>query len=351
MNAPLVSVIVPVYNVEPYLRRCVDSILVQSFRDFELILVDDGSPDQCGTICDEYANRFECIHVIHQPNGGLSAARNAGLDWIDVHSSSEFVTFIDSDDWVHPQYLEAFVSVARKTGVSIVSCDFATVTDDCHPEESRKFHFERLQVLCPEDFFMGNRSRANQACIKLYRRELLRNVRYPVGRTNEDAFVTYRLLFSVDSIAFINETLYYYFRWPGSIMRRPWNPARLDEIDAIEGQLAFFKERGDVRILRLLAESSIRYFSNIAIRLLDRHHPFHSHFSIVRKRIIAMRRMYAKDSSFSFSSQDAAVFRTMHPLLFPVARRVWNVCRTVRGKLSRIKCRMLGTASTKTARS
>ena len=103
---PQISVIVPVYKVEPYLRRCVDSILAQTFTDFELILVDDGSPDNSGAICDEYAQKDARVHVIHQENGGLSAARNAGIDWVFAHSDSQWLTFVDSDDWVHPEYLE-----------------------------------------------------------------------------------------------------------------------------------------------------------------------------------------------------------------------------------------------------
>ena len=102
---PQISVIVPVYKVEPYLRRCVDSILGQTFTDFELILVDDGSPDNCPAICDEYARKDTRVHVIHQENGGLSAARNAGIDWAFANSDSQWLTSVDSDEWVHPEML------------------------------------------------------------------------------------------------------------------------------------------------------------------------------------------------------------------------------------------------------
>ena len=102
---PIISVIVSVYKVEPYIRQCVDSILAQTFTDFELILVDDGSPDNCGAICDEYAAQDCRVRVIHQENGGLSAARNAGIDWAFANSDSQWLAFVDSDDWVHPDYL------------------------------------------------------------------------------------------------------------------------------------------------------------------------------------------------------------------------------------------------------
>ena len=101
---PEISVIVPVYKVEQFLHRCVESILRQSFYNFELILVDDGSPDSCGDICDAYAAKDNRIHVIHQKNGGLSAARNSGIDYVMAHSDSHWLDFVDSDDWVHPDF-------------------------------------------------------------------------------------------------------------------------------------------------------------------------------------------------------------------------------------------------------
>ena len=116
-----ISVIVPVYKVEPYLRKCVDSVLGQTFKDFELILVDDGSPDNCGKICDEYAAADDRVKVIHQANGGLSAARNAGIDWVMAYSKSEYITFIDSDDWVADTYLERlYEGVGLGAEISVV---------------------------------------------------------------------------------------------------------------------------------------------------------------------------------------------------------------------------------------
>ena len=124
---PKISVIVPVYNVEPYLHRCVDSILVQTHTDFELILVDDGSPDNCGVICDEYAQKDSRIHVIHQQNGGLSAARNAGIDWAFANSDSQWLSFIDSDDWVHPCFLEYLYRAVQETDAKVSACGIRKV--------------------------------------------------------------------------------------------------------------------------------------------------------------------------------------------------------------------------------
>ena len=115
-----ISVIVPVYKVEPYLRRCVDSILTQTFTDFDLILIDDKSPDQCPHICEEYAITDSRVHVIHhKKNLGLSAARNMGIDWAFAESDSEWITFVDSDDWVHPLYLDALFNSVHNHSISV----------------------------------------------------------------------------------------------------------------------------------------------------------------------------------------------------------------------------------------
>ena len=134
---PVISVIVPVYNVEKYLHRCVDSILAQTFTDFELILVDDGSPDNCGKICDEYAEKDSRIHVIHKVNGGLSDARNAGIDWAFANSNSEWVTFIDSDDWVDKYYLEYLYNSILTHKTKLAVCNY------------EKTYGEELSIIIP----------------------------------------------------------------------------------------------------------------------------------------------------------------------------------------------------------
>ena len=141
-----ISVIVPVYNVEKYIHKCLDSILKQTFTDFELILVDDGSPDNCGNICDEYAKKDNRIFVVHKKNGGLSAARNSGIDWAFQNSDSEFITFIDSDDTIAENYLEKFMN-AMDNNADIVSCKLnffieetqKSETDGCFDTPAERF--------------------------------------------------------------------------------------------------------------------------------------------------------------------------------------------------------------------
>ena len=235
---PQISVIVPVYKVEPYLHRCVDSILNQSFTDFELILVDDGSPDGCPAICDEYAAQDSRVHVIHQQNGGLSAARNAGIDWAFANSDSRWLTLIDSDDWVHPMYLQALLSAAESENTAVSICMFQK-TEGKDPDvdgshlSARKWDAESI--------YAERNIYATIACGKLYRKSCFERIRYPVGKLHEDEFVTYRVLFEAEMAAMIDEPLYAYYVNHSGITKSQWRPQRLDSVEALKAQADFMK--------------------------------------------------------------------------------------------------------------
>lgn len=242
-----VTVIVPVYNTEAYINRCIDSILCQSHEDFSLILVDDGSPDHCGAICDSYAVRDKRVHVIHQKNGGLSAARNAGLDWALANTDCQWLTFVDSDDWIHPQMLEQMLEAALSNHVNISVCSFARTNGEI---PWTKESGAQAELWSPKDYYQQRFTNATIACAKLYHRSSFASIRYPVGKIHEDEFVTYQLLFSQKNLACISEPLYAYFINPVGITKKAWSPKRLDAWDAYEEQLAYFKGLGDGELVR-----------------------------------------------------------------------------------------------------
>ena len=244
---PLISVIVPVYKVEQYLCRCVDSILVQSFRDFELILVDDGSPDKSGAICDGYAEKDSRVHVIHQPNGGLSAARNVGLQWMFSNSDSRWVTFVDSDDWIHSRMLEILLRTAEETDSRITACGFVQTSGENLDIPADALEY---QIWKPDDFYLQCHVPATIACAKLYDRTFFVENKYPAGRVHEDEFVTYRLLFACEHIAYIPMPLYFYYINTAGITKSRWTAKRLDALDAKEEQLRFFEQRNDQAMYR-----------------------------------------------------------------------------------------------------
>lgn len=235
--APSVTVIVPVYKVEPYLRRCVDSILAQTFRLFDLVLVDDGSPDNCGRICDEYAEKDSRIHVIHQENRGLSGARNAGIEWAFSESSSEWLTFIDSDDWVHSEYLEILLSAAARHDTDIVIGRYV----NSFGEDIPSFSGWTSSVWETEEYYVNETVVASVSWGKLIRKKYYESLRFPAGKIHEDEFTTYRILFRQEHLAVVDQPLYAYFQNENGIMRRKWSPARLDVLQALEEQAAFFK--------------------------------------------------------------------------------------------------------------
>ncbi len=241
---PNISVIVPVYKVEPWLRRCVDSILAQTYTDYEVILVDDGSPDDCGAICDEYAARDARVHVIHQENGGLSAARNAGIDWAFQNSESQWLSFIDSDDWVHPQYLELLYRAAAENGVQISICDYQRVDS----EEPAPPASCGAEVLTWEEMLYAHNIPGVIACAKLYEKELFRGYRYPVGKLHEDEYLTYKLLFLAQNVAYLQAALYNYYENTVGITLRTFSLKRLDALPALKERLAFVRLHGSKRL-------------------------------------------------------------------------------------------------------
>lgn len=213
----LISVIVPVYNVEGYLRRCVDSILAQTYENLEIILVDDGATDLSGAICDEYAARDARIRVIHKPNGGLSSARNAGIDI----ASGDYLAFVDSDDWIDPEMYSYLMGLIHKYDVKLA------YTGRFDVEEATG---ERTVGLCPEReekipaqelvkriFLWDNVDSA--AWDKLYHRSLFARYRYPEGKICEDVPVTYRLILETDYVAVGNKPMYHYYHRAGSITK------------------------------------------------------------------------------------------------------------------------------------
>ena len=236
---PEISVIVPVYNVEKYLPRCVGSILSQTFGDFELILVDDGSPDGCGAICDAYAQKDERVKVIHKKNGGLSDARNAGIDV----ACGEYLAFIDSDDWVHTGFLKALYDNAKKYHAEISMVNLHKEYDS-YSENA----LEISEGICDKEqameYLYGDTGiYMNVAWNKLYQRNLFEGIRYPVGKLHEDGFTTYKLIHKAKQVYISNEDLYYYYQRTGSIMNEQFSLRRIDEYEVYLERAEFFQQK------------------------------------------------------------------------------------------------------------
>ena len=210
-----ISVIVPIYNIEKYIDQCINSILKQTFIDFELILVDDGSSDNCPAICDYYAKNDKRIIVLHVKNGGPSYARNTGLDYCIQHSKSEYISFVDGDDYVSDNFLEVLY---RQIGVSdLCMCDYFSFKDD-DPD----IIIRESNIISLNQRGFWNMPSNNQTAVvlwnKLYKKSLFYNIRFPVGQIFEDGLTIYKIISLCNNISFVPRTLYFYRRRANSIM-------------------------------------------------------------------------------------------------------------------------------------
>ena len=212
----MISVIIPVYKVEKYLDKCVESVVGQTYSDLEIILVDDGSPDGCSAMCDAWAEKDGRIKVIHKPNGGLSSARNAGL----VKASGEYVFFLDSDDTISANCIELLADAVRHDNSDICIANVARIDENGKPIKALLFDSDML--LSKDDVFEDIAKKGLFAyvisCGRLYRRNLFDGISFPEGRLNEDAFVYYRLFDRCNCISVRKDAVYFYLSRQGSIM-------------------------------------------------------------------------------------------------------------------------------------
>lgn len=238
----LISIIVPVYKVEDYIQRCVNSILGQTYKNLEVILVDDGSPDRCGEICDRYTMLDDRVKVIHKKNGGLSDARNVGIE----ASKGEYIAFVDSDDWIHDKYIEKLYQLLKKTNSDISVCNFIrTSTKGIQIDISKEEIYEYTNVEALGQFVDTFSVQMVVAWGKIYKKNLFEKVRFPMGRIHEDEFTTYKLIYRAKKIVLTTLPLLYYWQREDSIMGVGFNiKHQFDVIDAYKQRAQFFRKAG-----------------------------------------------------------------------------------------------------------
>ncbi|MEE0898037.1 MAG: glycosyltransferase [Acutalibacteraceae bacterium] len=260
-NMPLISIIVPVYNVEKYLERCVGSIISQTYENLEIILVNDGSPDKSGEICDTFAKIDSRIEVYHKENGGLSDARNFGVE----HSSGEYVAFIDSDDYIAPNYIEYLLSLIKKYNADISAC-YMTETYGDTADYRTNDEFQNEQLLTGKEaclkLFGNLYSVLVTAWGKLYRSDIVKKYIFPVGKIHEDEATTCKYYYEATRVAVGNRCLYAYYQNPKGIMHTKGNSINPDVIWSFEHRAEFFEEHNE----RKLAGISWNFLYNYLVR-------------------------------------------------------------------------------------
>ena len=262
---PYLSIIVPVYKVEKYIRKCIDSILAQTFTNFELILVDDGSPDCCGYICEEYALIDKRIKVIHKENGGLSAARNSGIDI----ALGEIIAFVDSDDWIHPQMYEKMIKYLNANGVDIVCCDTYIVKNSKTVFKAR-YNENKILTQTEAVNYILEGAIDNAAWNKIYNKDLFKKIRYPVGRVIEDVATTYRLFAVAEMVGVLKEPLYYYLKRSDSFIGQSFNSRiRMDSFYGFEERLNFAEDNKLAVIASCRANAIASALSTLTANYID----------------------------------------------------------------------------------
>ena len=266
---PLISVIVPIYKVEAYLMRCVKSIQEQTYKNLEIILVDDGSPDNCGSMCDSLAQEDDRICVIHKENGGLSDARNKGLDV----AKGEYIAFVDSDDYIAPSFLETLYKHLTNTDSDVALCSYKEVTGEPFSKEQGErgdiFVYDREKLLL--NLFDANHEDATFFIVawnKLYKKTLWEQVRFPKGKIHEDEATTYRVFDLCNKGVYVKIPLYGYYTSDSSITRDAFSVKRLQWMEALNDRIAYFEQRGENRLtacsIKARADGAITYYYPLA---------------------------------------------------------------------------------------
>ena len=314
-----ISIIVPVYNVEHYLENCIESILNQTFKDFELILVDDGSTDNSCKICDIYEKKDSRIKVIHKNNGGLSSARNAGLDI----ACGKYVGFIDSDDSIHPRMYEILYDLIKKYESDISCCNYKKIYDIFKDEYENVNSLEVIEMSNIEaiknlyDKEIG--VKLVIACNKLYRKNLFDKIRYKVGRLHEDEFMAHRILYNSKKITYVDNELYYYLQRDGSIMSKKTYKRKVDALLAQSDRMRFCNKIGLKSMSDNICKIYEYEFFNLYRQLLGEG-------SANKEFLNEIRRDFILNLYILLRQKDINIKEKISCLVFAISPKVYRIC-------------------------
>lgn len=316
MSNELVSVILPIYNVELYLKKCIESVIRQSYKNLEIILVDDGSTDRSPYICDEYAKMDSRIKVIHKENGGLSDARNVGIQ----ASSGVYIALIDADDLIAQSFVEELYECCKKSNSMIAVCAYTKFLDE--EEISVSNNHNNVQIISGRELikqiYLGQAGKFGfVAWNKLYRRDLFDSIQYPFGRIYEDTFTTYKLFLNANQIALLNKSLYFYRMRPESIMSTMVSLKKIkDGVDADASVVKYFQENQDYEILPYVSS----YFCKQAVLTYFKMIPKVDHDEKAEAKKY-LKTVYRK--TWSYCRKSSMEFKKK--IFYSVIRIMWSV--------------------------
>ncbi len=318
METPKITIIVPVYNVENYLQYCVDSLLKQTYTNFEILLIDDGSKDNSGKLCDELQIKDERIRVYHKQNGGLSDARNFGIE----HSNGDFYLFIDSDDALHPDFCKVLIELQKKYGADIVSTSMKRFYDFSQINEFNKLTYSASEKVFYDNdilqqYFNPNEKRfiEHGLCMKLYKKELFKELRFAIGRLHEDLYITHQLLKLSHCFVFINLPYYYYFQKNENSICKNYKPKNFtDEIDAVSLMLSSFNSNPEIM------PHLKKFIADHYMYLITRYYGYLSEYKELKQKkdeLVKWIKNYLKtESGLSFSYKTKRWIKILFPRFY-----------------------------------
>ena len=314
-----ISIVVPVYNVEKYLGNCIESILNQTFKNFELILVDDGSTDNSGKICDIYEKKDSRIKVIHKNNGGLSSARNAGLDI----ARGKYIGFVDSDDSIHPEMYEVLYNLIEKYKSDISCCNYKytyDISNQNHEELNlneviEMSNIESIEKLYDKDLGV----KLVVAWNKLYHKRLFDKIRYKVGRLHEDEFMAHRILYNSKKITYVDNELYYYLQREGSIMSQISYKRKVDALLSKSDRMMFCNKVGLTSMSDNICKTYEFEFFNLYKQLLNEGS---ENAEFLKER----RRDFILNLYILLRQKDIHIKEKISCLIFAISPKVYRIC-------------------------
>lgn len=324
----LISIVVPIYNVEKYLERCVSSIINQTYKNLEIILVDDESPDKCAKLCDDFACKDSRVRVIHQKNKGLSGARNAGIDI----AKGEYIAFVDSDDFIAENFIEYLYSAIKATDSEIAVCKYEYVKSDIMTQsvksialssnDLKKHTYNAAELIA--NMYIPDGAFYVVAWNKLYKKSLFDDIRYPEQRIHEDEATTYKLYYKAKKGVFVDRYLYGYFVEGESITRKEFNLKRLDWEWAVYERLKFLEEKRLYDLLGIAAKAYADGVIDLYFQCKEQLSNSYKEQKYLRKRIFSGVRLVKKYGRMSARTRIGYLLFYLSPSIY---KKVLMVCK------------------------
>ena len=327
----LITVIIPIYNVEKYLDRCIRSVVNQTYNNLEIILVDDGSTDKSPEICDLWVQKDDRVKVIHQKNGGVSKARNAGLQ----ESLGEYIMQLDSDDYIHAEMIERLYKILKNYNADMSVCNFEK--GDCKLFEFQIENNNTVEVIdnitALNRIYTGDNNALRYVAPwgKLYRKQLFEDICYPEGKIFEDIYITHQILYRCQRIVVTANKLLYYYQHPTSIMNRRFHIGKLDYLEALKNRIEFFEGNS----LKDLSQIAYDEYIHSLIWEYSRARDILQNKSVLADIVNRYRKIYIKGYTSKRYSQDTKLFLRLFAINPEIIVLYWKISGKINKLLKR----------------